>query len=270
MDVLSRNNVSVAGETGPLMVFSHGFGCDQTMWRAVARRFEARAQVALFDHVGAGGSDDAAHDPTRHSDLRGYAEDLIEIIEALDRGPAIFVGHSVSATIGVLAAVARPDIFQSLVLVCASPGYIDREDYRGGFTERDVEELLELMDKNTADWSALMAPRVAGPSAVAVQSDWQESVCRINPVIAKTFARATFLSDHRADYARVTTPTLLIESADDLLAPDYVGAWVAGAVRGSRRLILPTEGHAPHMTAPDLTAQAVAEVLDDPSLARAA
>ncbi|MBU1384189.1 MAG: alpha/beta hydrolase [Alphaproteobacteria bacterium] len=270
MDVLSRNNVTVTGQTGPLMIFSHGFGCDQTMWRSVASQFEPRARVVLFDHVGAGGSVDEAYEEAKYASLAGYAADVIEIVEALGAGPVIFVGHSVSATIGVLAAVARPELFRSLVLVCASPRYIDTDGYRGGFTERDVEDLLELMDKNTTDWSAMMAPHVAGASAPKVQSDWQSSVCRINPTIAKAFARATFLSDHRADYALVRTPTLLIDSEDDVLAPDYVGQWISAAVPDSSRVVLPTEGHSPHMTAPDLTAGAIARELDQEPFRRAA
>lgn len=263
VDVLVRNNVTLSGQAGPVLMFSHGFGCDQTMWRAVASRFTDRARVVLFDHVGAGGSRDDAYDEAKYSSLEGYARDVVEIVEALDEGPVVFVGHSVSATIGVLAALARPDLIHSQVLVCASPRYIDGDGYRGGFTERDVEELLDLMDKNTTEWAEMMSPHVAGPSALDVQSDWRTSVCRINPTIAKAFARVTFLSDHRADYARVRTPTLLIDSADDALAPDYVGLWVAGAMENSRRVVLPTEGHSPHMTAPDITARIIAQALDD-------
>lgn len=262
MSPLVRNNVTVQGPGGPVMLFSHGFGCDQTMWRAVAKRFEPDATVVLFDHVGAGHASEAAYEPARYAGLEGYAHDVVEVIEALGGGPVIFVGHSVSATIGVLAALSRPELFQALVLVCASPCYIDDVDYSGGFLEQDIQELLDLMDKNTADWAAHMAPHVAGAEALDVQEDWQASVCRINPQIAKTFARATFLSDHRADYARLRTPTLLIDSRDDVLAPEAVGAWIQDAVPHSRRIVLPTEGHSPHMTAPGLTAEAIARVLD--------
>ncbi len=263
MTPFDRNNVTVRGQGGRTILFSHGFGCDQSMWRSVARRFEPDATVVLFDHVGAGRSLDTAYEPEKYAQLSGYAQDIIEIVETLDRGPVVFVGHSISATIGVLATLARPDLFQSLVLVCASPRYIDDDDYKGGFVEQDIDELLDLMEKNTADWSAIMSPLVAGASADEAKADWEASVCRLNPRVARTFARLTFRSDHRADYARLRTPTILIDSLDDALAPPAVGAWLEAAVPGSRRIVLPTQGHSPHMTAPGLTAAAIAGAWGD-------
>lgn len=270
VSIVDRNHVTVSGQARPLMLFSHGFGCDQSMWRAVARRFEDRARVVLFDHVGAGQSLSEAYDPVRHGKLAGYADDVIDIVEAVGGGPVIFIGHSVSATIGVLAARARPDLFKTLVLVCASPRYIDDADYRGGFAPRDIEDLLDLMDKNTADWTALVAPKVAGPSAVNVQADWSGSVCRMDPAIARAFARVTFLSDHRADYAALEVPALLIDTEDDALAPESVGVWMAEHIPHNRRVVLPLQGHCPHMTDPDLTAAAIAAVIEDGRVRQAA
>lgn len=260
MPAASRNNVNVSGRGGPTFLFAHGFGCDQTMWRHVVARFVDRATVVLFDHVGAGASDLEAYEPAKYQTLEGYAADVIEICDEMALSDVIFVGHSVSATIGVLAAVARPDLFRQLILVCASPRYQDTDTYRGGFAEADIDELLDLMDKNHLDWSAMMAPTVVGSAHPEVQAEWRDSVCRTDPDIAKAFARVTFTSDHRADYHRVITPTLLIDCSDDALAPREVGDYVHAAIQGSRRFVLDAEGHCPHMSAPDEVAAAIESV----------
>ena len=267
MTSLTRNNVQITGQGQPTFLFAHGFGCDQTMWRHVAERFRDKGQVVVFDHVGAGGSDVSAYDPVKYGSLHGYASDVVEICDTLGLQNVIFVGHSVSATIGVLAANARPDLFNQLVLICASPRYADTDTYIGGFGEADIDELLDLMDKNHLDWSALMAPTVVGAGEPEVQMEWRDSVCRIDPEIAKAFARVTFTSDHRLDYRKVTTPTLLIDCSDDALAPDAVGRYVHDAIRGSRRIVLTAEGHCPHMTSPDQVVESIATVL--PAVAQA-
>ena len=251
MDVFARNNVVVHGDNGPTFVFSHGFGCDQTMWRHVARAFISKGRVVLFDHVGAGRSDLSAYRSDKYASLQGYADDVVEICEALACDDLIFVGHSVSATIGVLAAVQRPDLFSKLALICASPRYANTDTYHGGFGEADIDELLDLMDKNTLDWSALMSPVLFAQREAELQEEWRDSVCSIDPAIAKEFARATFKSDHRAEYRQVTTSTLIVECAEDSLAPPEVGAYVNRAIVGSRRVVLDAVGHCPHMSAPD-------------------
>jgi sigma-B regulation protein RsbQ len=256
MDIVARNNVTFRGQGPATILFAHGFGCDQNMWRHVAYAFDKQGVVGLFDHVGAGLSDASAYDSQKYSSLHGYAADVIEICDSQGLKDVIFVGHSVSATIGVLAAVARPDLFSALVLVCPSPRYANTDTYVGGFDEADIDELLDLMDKNHLDWSALMAPVVIGKeNGPALQDEWRDSVCRADPEIAKAFADVTFRSDHRADYRKVTMPTLLIECSDDALAPAEVGAYVQAAIVGSQRRILNASGHCPHMSAP-------AEVID--------
>ena len=251
MDVVSRNQVVMHGEVGPVVMFSHGFGCDQSMWRHVAHSFEDDHRVVLFDHVGAGGSDLSAYCPEKYATLEGYATDVIEICEALGEREIVFVGHSVSATIGVLAAVRRPELFAGLVLVCPSPRYSNTDCYTGGFEERDIDELLVLMEINQLDWSATMAPVVMGAgSDPELQGDWRESVCRTDPAIVKDFARVTFKSDHRAEYRRVRTPTLIIACRDDALAPREVSGFVRDAIPGSRLVTLDATGHCPHMTDP--------------------
>ncbi|MDZ4114210.1 MAG: alpha/beta hydrolase, partial [Brevundimonas sp.] len=229
----------VAGSGPQTVVFAHGFGCDQGMWVPVADRLGAQMTTVLFDHIGAGAADSRAYDATRHATLHGYAEDLVGVVEALQRGPVTVVGHSVSATIAVLAARSRPDLFERLVLVCASPRYTNAPDFHGGLDEADVRDLLDLMEKNMADFSAILAPQVAGAEADVAQADWRASVCRADPAIARVFAHTTFLSDHRRDYAATTTPTVIIDSRDDLLAPPVVGEWMAANIPGSRRVVLP-------------------------------
>ena len=250
MDVLRRNNVRILGKGERTLMFAHGFGCDQTMWRHVVDGLSAGHRIVLFDHVGAGDSDTSAYDPIRYGALAGYAADVVEICQDLGGQPVTFVGHSVGATIGLLAANMRPDMIEALVMVCPSPRFSNTETYSGGFAASDIAELLDLMDKNHLDWSALMAPTVMGAAAEAEQAEWRGSVCRVDPVIAKQFARVTFEADNRADFAATTTRTLIIDCSDDVLAPAEVGAFVHGAIRGSTRQTLQATGHCPHLTRP--------------------
>jgi sigma-B regulation protein RsbQ len=262
MDVKQRNNVTVVGEGAETLLFAHGFGCDQSMWRLVAPHFLDQARVALFDHVGAGGSDVSAYDPAKYAGLAGYATDVIEICETQGLSDVVFVGHSVSAMIGVLAASRRPDLFSRLVLIGASPRFANDDDYFGGFEERDLEDLLDLLAKNQLDWSGAIAPAVVADDAF--QEEWRASVCRVDPVIAQEFARATFLSDHRADCHQVVTPTLLIECSEDTLAPPQVGAFVHAAITGSQRVVIEAAGHSPHLTSPSVVVETMRAFLNGP------
>jgi sigma-B regulation protein RsbQ len=261
MDVIRRNNVAITGRAdGQPMVFAHGFGCDQNMWRHVAPEFEATHKVVLFDHVGAGGSDLAAYDETRHADLRGYADDIREILEALDLTDVVFVGHSVAAMMGVLAAAGEPGRFAALVLVGPSPRYLDddAQGYRGGFKPEDIEGLLESLDANYLGWSAAMAPAIVGnPTRPELGEELTASFCRTDPEIQKRFARATFLSDNRDDLGRITVPTLVLQCSDDIIAPDEVGRYVHQAIPGSTFLKLRATGHCPNLSAPEETTEAI-------------
>ncbi|MFN4092848.1 MAG: alpha/beta fold hydrolase [Brevundimonas sp.] len=248
MNVLTRNNVRIAGTSPHHLIFAHGFGCDQSMWRRVVAGLSDRHTVVLFDHVGSGDSDWSAYDATRHGSLTGYAADLVEICENLPPGNVTFVGHSVGATIGILAANQRPDLIQSLVLICPSPRFSNTDDYVGGFAPSDITELLDLMDKNHLDWSALMAPTVIGAQDIPEQDEWRNSVCRIDPAIAKQFARVTFEADNRTDFAANTTPALVIDCSEDSLAPPSVGDFLARVMPASRRVTLQASGHCPHLT----------------------
>lgn len=263
MSVLARSNVTVSGTPGaPPMVFAHGFGCDQGMWRSVAPAFEAMHRVVLFDVIGAGGSDLTAYDPARHARLEGYAMDVVDILEALDLGPALFVGHSVSAMIGALASIQRPELFDRLVLVCPSPRYIDDEGYRGGFDRAEIEELLETMDANYLGWSAHIAPVIMGnPDRPELGEELTSSFCRTDPTIARRFARTTFLSDNRADLPSVHTPTLVLQSRQDAIAPIEVGRYVHDNLPVSELVVLDTIGHCPNLSAPDLVVRAIQDHL---------
>ena len=263
MNVISRNNVTVTGSPdGPPMVFAHGFGCDKGMWRHVAPSFEGSHRVVLFDHVGAGGSDLSAYDPARYGRLEGYAQDVVEIVEALALPPVVFVGHSVSAMIGVLAAADRPDLFDRLVLVGPSPRYIDDEGYRGGFGQDEIDELLATMDGNYLGWSQHIAPVIMGvPDRPDLGEELAGSFCRTDPAIAKRFARTTFLSDNRADLSRVTTPALVVQCRDDVIAPVEVGQYVHEHLSGSDLVMLDVTGHCPNLSAPDQLTAAMTEYL---------
>ncbi|WP_432522619.1 alpha/beta fold hydrolase [Kineococcus sp. SYSU DK006] len=252
-DVLRRNNVHVTGPaSGPPLVFAHGFGCDQGLWRLVAPAFEATHRVVLFDHVGAGGSDLSAYDPVRHGRLEGYAQDVAEVLEALDLGPVVFVGHSVSAMVGVLLAAERPELVESLVLVGPNPRYVDDEGYRGGFSAEEIDELLATMDVNYLGWSRGLAPVITGvPERPELGQELADSFCRTDPAIARRFARTTFLSDNRGDLHRVRTPTLVLQCSDDVIAPLSVGTFVHESIAGSELVVLRARGHCPNLSAPD-------------------
>jgi sigma-B regulation protein RsbQ len=258
MSVVRRNHVTIAGDGVQPMIFAHGFGCDQNMWRLVAPAFAADYRVVLFDHVGAGSSDLSAYDRTKYQSLQGYADDLLEICAELDLQRAVFVGHSVSAMIGVLAAIQEPDRFERLVLIGPSPRYIDDEPYTGGFSRQDIEELLEFQDRNYLGWSRHLAPVIMdNPDRPELSHELTNSFCRTDPEIAKQFAAVTFLSDNRADLARVTTPALILQCRSDLIAPPVVGDYVHAHLPKSELVVLDSVGHCPHLSAPDQTIAAM-------------
>ncbi|UYK41634.1 alpha/beta hydrolase [Microbacterium terricola] len=256
---LQRNNVTVTGDAaGPTIVFAHGFGCSQLSWRHVAPAFEADHRVVLFDHVGAGESDLTAYDRGKYDSLHGYASDVLDILDALDATDVIFVGHSVSAMIGVLAANRRPDLFSHLVLVGPSPRYVDEGEYRGGFSKADIDGLLDALDANYLGWSTQMAPVIMGnPERPDLGEDLTQSFCRTDPTIARHFAHVTFLSDNRRDLAGVSVPTHVIQCTEDVIAPDQVGAYVHGAIAGSTLTTIPTRGHIPLLSGPDILIEAI-------------
>jgi len=248
------------GADDPLVMLAHGFGCDQHMWRLVAPILAETCRVVSFDFIGAGGSDQRRWDPERYAGLEGYAADVAEICRDLDLRDVVFVGHSVSAMVGVLAARLVPDHISRLVLVAPSPCYVDDPagPYRGGFSRGDIDELLESLASNYLGWSAAMAPVIMGnPDRPELGAELTNSFCRMDPEVARVFARTTFLSDSRADLAGVTVPTLILQSAQDVIASPEVGRYVHDRIHGSRLVVLDSIGHCPQLSAPEQTAAAI-------------
>ena len=235
------------------MVFAHGFGCDQNMWRFVWPAFADEHRIVLFDHVGLGGSDVTAYDPDRYASLQGYADDVLEICRELELRDVVFVGHSVSAMIGVLAAAKQPERFAKLVLIGPSPRYIDDPEtgYVGGFSRADIEGLLALQDSNYLGWSHQLAPAIMGtPDRPELGEELANSFCRTDPEIAKQFAAVTFLSDNRADLPNVQVPSLILQCREDVIAPEAVGTYVHEHLPRSQLVVLDATGHCPHVSAP--------------------
>jgi sigma-B regulation protein RsbQ len=258
MNVLTRNNVRVAGNGSATMVFAHGFGCDQTMWRFVAPALSARVRTVACDLVGSGGSDLSAYCRNKYGTLQGYADDLLEILDECATGPVIFVGHSVSTMIGLLATIKAPERFAAQVMVGPSPCYINDGDYVGGFNREDIEELLETLDANYLGWSSSMAPVIMGaPDRPELRAELSDSFCRNDPEIAKHFARVTFLSDHRADVPQSTVPALILQCSEDLIAPRSVGDYLSRHLPNSTLHIIDNVGHCPHMSAPTESSRAI-------------
>jgi sigma-B regulation protein RsbQ len=265
IDVIRRHNVHVSGPEGARpIVFAHGFGCDQTMWRHVAPAFEDDHRVVVYDLMGLGGSDVAEYSSDRYSSLDGHADDLVSLLDGLDLRDAVFVGHSVSSMVGALAVARGTDRIGALVMVGPSPRYIDDPDsgYVGGFGAADIDELLESLESNYLGWSSAMAPVIVGNvDRPELGEELTATFCRADPAMAHDFARATFLSDNRADLARVAVPTLVLQCTDDVIAPDVVGQYVAANVAGSTFRKLNATGHCPNLSAPAETIAAIRDFL---------
>ncbi|MCX4657105.1 alpha/beta hydrolase [Streptomyces microflavus] len=261
MDVRRRNNVAVTGcADGPVLLLAHGFGCDQNMWRLLTPTLAKSYRMVLFDYVGSGRADPSAWDERRYSSLDGYAQDVLEVAEELDLREVTFVGHSVSAMVGVLAAAKAPERISRLVMVAPSPCYIDDAGYRGGFSSEDIDELLESLESNYLGWSAAMAPVIMGnEDRPELGQELAASFCATDPDMARVFARTTFLSDSRQDLKTVTVPTLILECRQDVIAPREVGAYVHDAIPTSRLVTLEATGHCPQLSAPQGTAAAIVD-----------
>lgn len=252
LSVAERNNVRMSGTGSRTMVFAHGFGCDQNMWRYVAPAFAEDFRILLFDHVGHGNSDLSAYSSSQYASLAGYADDVVEICRDADVSNGIFVGHSVSAMIGVIASLKAPELFESLILIGPSPRYIDDGEYVGGFAADQIEELLEFMGDNHLGWSAAMAPAIMGnPDRPELGEELTNSFCRTDPTIACEFARVTFTSDNRSDLPKVTARSLVLQCSEDVIAPTQVGEYVRDHIKGSRMIQLAATGHCPNLSAPD-------------------
>ncbi len=262
MSVQQRNNVHVAG-TGPATIFfAHGFGCDQNMWRLLQPSYAKKFRTVTFDLVGSGSSDLSAYDSEKYSTLTGYADDVLEIVNEFGQGPAIFVGHSVSSMIGLLADLKAPEAFAAQIMVGPSPCYINDGDYQGGFERADIESLLETLESNYLGWSSNMAPAIMGaPEKPELSQELTNSFCRTDPDVAKQFARVTFLSDHRADLPKLATPTLILQCTDDIIAPVSVGEYMSKTLPKAELKLVENVGHCPHLSEPGACAEAITQFL---------
>lgn len=250
------------------MLFAHGFGCDQNMWRLVTPSFESDYKVLVFDYVGHGRSDFSAYDSTKYSSLNGYADDVLEICEELNLHDVIFVGHSVSAAIGIIAAIRQPERFRNLILIGPSPCYVNDGEYVGGFTRKSIDELLDFLDSNHLGWSSAMAPAIMGNSdRPELGAELANSFCRTDPEVAKQFARVTFLSDSRDDLPKLKVPSLIIQCSHDIIAPTAVGQYMHHQLLNSRLTTLRANGHCPHLSEPAKTVMAIKAYLGDVSAA---
>jgi sigma-B regulation protein RsbQ len=264
-NVLVRNNVKVTGRGTQPMLFAHGFGCDQNMWRFVVPEFEDDYRVVLFDYVGSGKSDLREYSPERYGSLEGYAQDVLDVCAALDLQEIIFVGHSVSGVVGMLAAIREPQRFERLILVGPSPRYINEApDYVGGFERADITGLLDVMEKNYIGWANFLAPVVMkNPERPELSRELEESFCSTDPKIARRFAEATFFSDNREDLARVPVPSLIMQCSEDAIAPPEVGDYLHRNLPRSTLRVLKATGHCPHMSHPEETVRVIKEYLAD-------
>lgn len=262
---LKRNNVKIFGKGTQPIVFAHGYGCDQNMWRFVYPAFEEDYKIILFDHTGAGNSDETQYSYEKYDTLEGYTEDLLEICTELDLQEVILVGHSVSSMIAVLAAVKEPERFSNLILIGPSPRYINEEGYTGGFSREDIDGLMEALDSNYLGWAAQMAPVIMGNGErPELGEELTNNFCRTNPEIARHFARVTFLSDNRRDLPAVKVPTLVVQCSEDIIAPQEVGAYVHKNIPNSSFVVLEATGHCPNLSAPEETIKVIKEFLDLP------
>jgi sigma-B regulation protein RsbQ len=264
-DILARNNVNVSGRGAQPMLFAHGFGCDQNMWRFIAPAFEGQYRTVLMDYVGCGKSDLSAYSPVRYGALDGYVQDVLDVCHALDLQDLIFVGHSVSGVVGMLAAIREPNLFSSLILVSPSPRYLnDGADYRGGFERPDIEGLLAMMDKNYMGWAHYLAPVVMGNvQRPELGQELEESFCSTDPMIARRFAEVTFFGDNRSDLPNVPVPSLILQCAEDLIAPVEVGRYMRRQLPQSTLRLMEATGHCPHMSHPEETIDAMKEFLGE-------
>jgi sigma-B regulation protein RsbQ len=263
ISILKRNNVSIIGDGEETILFAHGFGCDQNVWRHIVNALKSDYKIILFDYVGAGNSDLSAYNSEKYATLNGYAHDVLDVCKALDLKDIIFVGHSVSSMVGVRAALLQPELFSQLIFVTPSPSYINDGNYNGGMNKQDLEDLLDMMDNNYLGWSSSIAPLVMGNAErPELGEELTANFCSTNPSIAKEFARVTFLSDSRDDLNKLTVPSLTIQCQNDMLVPPSIGIYIQQHAANNTLTILNSTGHCPHLSAPQETVDAIKNYLN--------
>lgn len=261
-NIVVRNNVTILGQGDQPLIFAHGFGCDQNMWRFITPAFMDKYQIILFDYVGSGNSDINAYSSEKYQSLQGYVQDLLDIIETLSLQNSIFVGHSISAMIGLLASIQHPDYFKKLIMIGPSPCYLNDDGYRGGFERSDIAELLDMMEMNFTGWASYMAPiAMSNPEQPALTQELKQTFIAADPIIAKEFAEVTFLSDHRSELPKVSVPSLIIQCSEDSIVPIGVGDYLHQHLKNSTLQLLEAKGHYPHISHPNETIQCIADFL---------
>jgi sigma-B regulation protein RsbQ len=264
--IIKRNNVNVIGHGTRVMLFAHGFGCDQRSWQFILEAFTDDYKVVLFDYVGSGKSDVGAYNSEKYNDLEGYAQDLLDVCEALSLSQVIFVGHSVSAMIGLLAAIRKPEYFKKLIFIGPSPRYLNDENYTGGFDRKDMESLFDFMDSNYLGWSNTMAPAIMGNADRPELGEFlTNSFCATDPTVAREFARVTFFSDNRADLGKLQVESLTLQCSDDVIAPQAVGDFVKAHIPNNQLVLLEATGHCPHISEPEKTIRAIKDFIGEPA-----
>lgn len=261
-NVVVRNNVTILGQGDQPLIFAHGFGCDQNMWRFITPAFMDKYQIILFDYVGSGNSDTNAYSSEKYQSLQGYVQDVLDIIETLSLQNSIFVGHSISAMIGLLASIQHPDYFKKLIMIGPSPCYLNDDGYRGGFERSDIAELLDMMEMNFTGWASYMAPiAMSNPDQPALTQELKQTFIAADPIIAKEFAEVTFLSDHRSELSKVSVPSLIIQCSEDSIVPIGVGDYLHHHLKNSTLQLMEAKGHYPHISHPNETIQCIADFL---------
>lgn len=261
-NIVVRNNVTILGQGDQPLIFAHGFGCDQNMWRFITPAFMDKYKIILFDYVGSGNSDINAYSSEKYQSLQGYVQDLLDIIETLSLQNSIFVGHSISAMIGLLASIQHPDYFKKLIMIGPSPCYLNDDGYRGGFERSDIEELLDMMEMNFTGWASYMAPiAMSNPEQPALTQELKQTFIAADPIIAKEFAEVTFLSDHRCELSKVSVPSLIIQCSEDSIVPIGVGDYLHQHLKNSTLQLMEAKGHYPHISHPNETIQCIADFL---------
>lgn len=257
-DILKRNNVTVKGSGEKTIFFAHGFGCDQNSWKYIEANFAADHKIVLFDYVGAGRSDLKEYDAKKYDSLQGYSSDVIEICNELDLKKVIFIGHSVSCMIGLLAAIEKPALFEKLVFIGPSPCYINDREYIGGFDKETIDSLMEVMEEDYISWSKSLAPAIMNEgNGESLGKELTDSFCSIDPQIAKQFARVTFLGDNRKDLSRLNIPSLTIQCSGDTIAPPAVGKYMNKHTPKNTITVIDGAGHCLHMSQPEKTITAI-------------
>ena len=261
-NIVKRNNVQITGAGENQIIFGHGFGCDQLVWKEVVKEFNDDYRIITFDYVGSGQSDKGAYSKDRYSTLDGYKQDLIDVCDSLGEGTSIFVGHSVSSMIGMLASIERPELFSKLIMIAPSPYYLNESGYQGGFDKTDIEELLELMEVNYKQWAKYLAPLIMlNENLPELAEDFEELLCSNDPQIAREFAEVTFTTDVRAELKRLLVPTLIMQPQYDAIVPNEVGHYVHKQIPQSQLVVMEAIGHNPHISHAVETSAVIKEYL---------